>query len=92
MTGLLQTAPVDSIYLEAGVDPIKVEAKRRALITYERWERSKATDPKRQLCDNVLGTRLKNNKGLRKQAKEECLRLVGGRRSLHGEEGNREEV
>ena len=35
-TGLTKTAPIESVYLEAGIYPISVNAKRKGMIKYEK--------------------------------------------------------
>jgi ribonuclease HI len=60
--------------------PIGVEAKRRTLVSYEKWMRSKEGDPKKELLGRDQRRRLKANKGMRQQARERCEELVPGRR------------
>jgi ribonuclease HI len=81
--GLVRKAPCEAIYFETGVDPIRVEAKRRALTAYEKSMRLEASNPRRVICERTSRRRLKANKGWREQAKRECERMLPGpRRSL----------
>ena len=80
VTGLTKSTPNQYIYLEAKVTPIGIEAKRRALVMYEKAMRGKEDDPRRAMCEKRGRRRLQCNKGWRDQAREECERIVGGPR------------
>ena len=58
-----------------------VEAKRRAMVAYEKAMRRARRDPRRELCERRVERRLRANKGWREQAREECERLGLGERS-----------
>ena len=51
------------MYLEAGVDPIIVNAKRKGMIEYEKAMRTKHDDLRRILCERIVSARLKAKKG-----------------------------
>ena len=61
-TWLTKTAPIESGYLEAGVDPIIVNAKRKGMIEYEKAMGAKHDDPRRILCESIVSARLKAKK------------------------------
>jgi ribonuclease HI len=83
VAGLVKSTPCQAIYLETGVEPIRVEAKRRALTAYERSMRLDPLNPRRVICERTSRRRLKANKGWREQARVECTKwLPGPRRSL----------
>ena len=72
VTGLPKSTPTEALYLEAEVDPIRIEAKRRVLIQYEKVLRSKEPG----VWVRRQERRLKSNKGLREQARGEVERLL----------------
>ena len=61
-TGLTKTAPTESVYLEAGIDPSSENAKRKGMIEYEKAMGAKHDDPRRILCERVVSARLKAKK------------------------------
>uniref|UniRef100_A0A1I8I854 PHD-type domain-containing protein n=1 Tax=Macrostomum lignano TaxID=282301 RepID=A0A1I8I854_9PLAT len=76
ITGLPRSTPVEAIYMETNVSPISLEARRRALMAYEKANRRPADDPFRQICDRQLNIRLAANKGLREQARAICNAMI----------------
>jgi hypothetical protein len=78
VAGIAKSVSVECVYEETGAVPVRVEAKRRALVAYEKAVRAKEVDPRRKMCEKQSRRRLKANKGWRGQAKEECDRIVGG--------------
>ena len=76
VTGLIKSTPSEAIYLETGVDPIKVEAKRRALTAYEKSMRLDPLNPRRETCERFSRKRLESNKGWREQARLECSTML----------------
>ncbi len=68
--GLVQSSPEETIYREAETLPIGREAKRRALIAYEKSLRLEAENPRRVICEAQQQRRLKANRGLREQARK----------------------
>ena len=72
VAGLPRSTPIEAIHLETEVDPVGVEGRRRALVRYEKALRGR--EP--QVWQQVARRRLKANKGLREQAREEVSRLL----------------
>ena len=68
--GLTKTAPKNCVYEEAEVVPIRVEAKRRSMICYEKAMRCGNEDPRREICERQVDRRLKANKGWREQTRK----------------------
>ena len=77
ITGVTKSTRVDNIYLEAEVDPIGVEAKRRAIIAYEKSLCLQENNPRREICERNNGIRLKRNRGLREQARKTSAEVLG---------------
>ena len=77
VTGRTKTTPRECFYLETGVVPVRVEARRRAVYFYEKACRAREGNPVRQLCDRRVQRRLRANKGWREQArvKSEAMEL-----------------
>ena len=80
VTGLAISTPKEIVYLEAEETPLAVEAKRRAMIMFEKAVRGREEDPRRKMCEKRGRIRLASNKGWREQARRECDRVVGGPR------------
>ncbi len=75
VTGMTKTTPKDCFYLETGVVPVRVEARRRAVVAFEKAKRAKEGDPLRSLCDRRVERRLAKNKGWREQARDVSKKL-----------------
>ena len=58
VTGLPKTTNYEVIYLEAEVDPIHIEAKRRALCAYEKSLHLPMPNPRREMCERIARVRL----------------------------------
>ncbi|MEL7306976.1 MAG: reverse transcriptase domain-containing protein [Pseudomonadota bacterium] len=82
VTGLTSTSPKECFYLEAEVAPVRVEAKRRAVLFFEKACRAREDDPKRELSERQVQRRLAANKGWREQARQESERLGLGDRMM----------
>ena len=54
MCGLTKNAPTASVYEEAEIVPLRVEAKRRAMICYEKAMRCSSEDPRKEMCEQVV--------------------------------------
>ena len=88
-TGQTRTTPNEYVYLEAEISPVRIEAKRRAMIAYEKAMRCKEGDPRLELCGKHIQRRLKANKGWREQARQECDKM--GQHERRSEDWKRRE-
>ena len=81
VTGLTKTSPTECVYKEAGMTPVRLEAKRRALITYEKLSRGRIGGTSRELVEKKGRRRLAANKGWREQSRDVVEKVYeGGKR------------
>ena len=61
---MTKTAPIESGYLEAGVDPSNENAKRKGMIEYEKAMGAKHDETRKILCERlIVSARLKAKRG-----------------------------
>ncbi|PAA87688.1 hypothetical protein BOX15_Mlig033504g5 [Macrostomum lignano] len=80
--GLVRSTPIEAVYVETNIEPIRYQARKRAMLAWEKATRAPEGDPLRECSERTGNRRLQANKGWRDQAREECLR-----RSTHPREG-----
>ena len=65
VVGLTATCPTDFLYLEEGVEPLRLRLEKRSLLLREKYKRQKPSDPRRQMLEEEKTVRLKTRLGWR---------------------------